>query len=75
MAAEHDNSYVRFVRAQSLQTQQALLALPWTEEQQARFEAMAQQSLADQRAIEAADTLPFEAFRQNYISPERLGGV
>jgi glutamate--cysteine ligase len=73
MAAAHDNSYVRFVRVQSLQTQQALLDLPWTPEQQARFEVMAQQSLVDQRAIEAADTLPFEAFRQNYVSPERLG--
>ncbi len=72
MAAAHDNSYVRFVRVQSLQTQQALLDLPWSPEQQARFEAMAQASLADQRAIEAADTMPFEAFRQNYVSPARL---
>ncbi len=72
MAAAHDNSYVRFVRVQSLQTQQALLDMPWSPEQQARFEAMAQASLADQRAIEAADTMPFEAFRQNYVSPARL---
>jgi glutamate--cysteine ligase len=27
----------------------------------------------EQKAIEAADTMPFEAFRQQYISPERLG--
>ncbi len=73
MAAEHDNSYVRFVRVQSQQTQQALLGLPWSPEQQARFEAMAQASLQAQKEIEAADTMPFEAFRQNYVSPARLG--
>jgi glutamate--cysteine ligase len=27
----------------------------------------------DQKAIEAADTMPFEQYRQQYISPERLG--
>ena len=73
MAAAHENSYVRFVRVQSLQTQQALLSLPWSPEQQARFEAMAQASLQAQKEIEAADTMPFEAFRKNYVSPARLG--
>ncbi len=73
MAASHDNSYVRFVRVQSLQTQQTLLGLPWSLEEQARFEAMAQASLQAQKEIEAADTMPFEAFRQNYVSPARLG--
>jgi glutamate--cysteine ligase len=73
MAAAHDNSYVRFVRVQSQQTQQALLGLPWSPEQQARFEAMAQASLQAQNEIEAADTMPFESFRQNYVSPARLG--
>jgi glutamate--cysteine ligase len=34
---------------------------------------MAQASLAEQRAIEAADTLPFEAWRQQYLAPVRLG--
>ena len=73
MAAAHDNSFVRFVSAQSLQTQQALLSLPWSPEQQAQFEAMAQASLQEQTNIEAADTQSFEAFRQNYVSPARLG--
>jgi glutamate--cysteine ligase len=27
----------------------------------------------DQAAVEAADTLPFEQYRQQYVSPERLG--
>ncbi len=73
MAEEHDNVFVGFVRAQSQHTQVALLAEPWSAEQQARFEAMSTESLAAQRRIEAADTLPFEAFRQHYVSPDRLG--
>jgi glutamate--cysteine ligase len=50
-----------------------LLGLPWSAKQQARYEAMALQSLEDQRAIEAADTMPFEIYRQEYTSPTRLG--
>jgi glutamate--cysteine ligase len=73
MAASHDNSFVAFSRAQSLQTRQGLLDLPWQPAQQARFEAMARQSLEDQKKIETADTMPFEIFRQEYVSPKRLG--
>ena len=40
--------------------------------QQARFVALSQQSLQAQKAIEAADTMPFETYRQQYVSPERL---
>ena len=64
--------YTAFVRERAAHTQQALLALPWSHEQQARFEREAQQSLAAQAAIENADTMPFEAFRQDYVSADRL---
>jgi glutamate--cysteine ligase len=30
-------------------------------------------SIEEQRRIEAADTLPFEIYRQQYTAPERLG--
>jgi glutamate--cysteine ligase len=73
MAARHDNSFLRFVRARSQQTRQDLLALSWTPQQQLRYELMARKSLEDQKAIEAADTMPFEIFRQQYVSPARLG--
>ncbi len=73
MAAEHDNSFLRFVRARSLQTRQDLLARPWTPQQQVQYERMARQSVEAQRAIEAADTMPFEIFRQQYVSATRLG--
>jgi glutamate--cysteine ligase len=71
--SEHGDSFVAFARAQSLKNHAELLAMPWSAKQQARFEAMAAQSVADQRAIEAADTMPFEIYRQEYTSPTRLG--
>lgn len=70
---QHDDSFVGFVRHQSLQTHQHLAGLPWAAEQQARYEAMSGQSVRDQQAIEAADSLPFEIYRQEYVSPARLG--
>ena len=73
MAQSHENCYLDFTRAQSLNTRNSLLALPWAESQQARFEALTKKSLADQRAMEVADTLSFEAYREQYISAERLG--
>jgi glutamate--cysteine ligase len=73
MAQEFDNSFLGFTRAQSKQTKSKLLALPFSAAQQARFAALSEQSLQDQKAIEAADSMPFEMYRQQYISPERLG--
>jgi glutamate--cysteine ligase len=73
MAKDHDNSFVRFVRAQSEIARAALLALPFPAEQQAKFEALTRQSIAEQKKIEEADSLPFELYREKYLSPERLG--
>jgi glutamate--cysteine ligase len=70
---EHSDSFVGFVRAQSQQTHAHLLGLPWSAKQQARFEAMSTLSFEAQRAIEAADTMPFDVYRQEYTSPARLG--
>lgn len=73
MAAEHDNAFVGFVRARSEATRQALLDLPFAPEMQARFEAATAESVEAQKKIEAADTMPFEVYRQQYVSPTRLG--
>ena len=73
MTRDFEQSYVRFVRAQSQATRSRLMALPYTAELQARFEAQARQSLARQQEIEAGDTMPFEIYRQQYLAPERLG--
>jgi glutamate--cysteine ligase len=67
-----DNSFLQFVCDQSAKTQASLLNLPWTAEQQARLMQMSAQSLADQKKIEAADTMPFEIYRQQYLSIARL---
>jgi len=68
-----DNSFVQFLRAQSVQTQAQFLQMPWTAEQQTRFEAMSRQSLTEQKKIEAADTMPFEIYREQYLLATRLG--
>jgi glutamate--cysteine ligase len=73
MGKDFSNSFIGFTRAQSQQTKSKLLALPFSAAQQARFAAMSEQSEKDQKAIEAADSMPFEIYRQQYISPERLG--
>jgi glutamate--cysteine ligase len=73
MARDFDSSYVRFTRAQSVQTRNTLLAQPWTAALQQQFEAMAETSVQRQRDIEAADTMPFEIYRQEYLAPRRLG--
>ena len=73
MANDHDNSFVKFARAQSEKTRAALLALPFSDEQQAKFEALTRQSIAEQKKIEEADSMPFELYREKYLSPERLG--
>ncbi len=75
MADEHENSFVHFVRSQSLQTQQTLLALPWSEAQQAHWVALSQASVVNQKALEAAESLPFEQYREQYLSPRRLGSL
>ena len=73
MAQHHDNSFVKFARAQSEKTRATLLALPFSGGQQTKFEALTRQSIAEQKKIEDADSMPFELYREKYLSPERLG--
>jgi glutamate--cysteine ligase len=73
MQRDFESSYTRFVRAQSQATRERLLALPYPPTMQARFEAMARESVEQQCRIEAADTMPFEIYRQQYLAAERLG--
>jgi glutamate--cysteine ligase len=73
MRAQFDGSYVAFTRAQSVQTQARLLGLPFSDELQAQFVAMAEASVQLQKQIEASDTLSFEAYRRHYLAVERLG--
>ncbi|AYM96692.1 glutamate--cysteine ligase [Acidovorax sp. 1608163] len=73
MAQQHASSFEGFAFRQSEHARDALLALPWSAEQQARYLAMSDESIAAQKAIEAADTLPFETWREQYMAVEGLG--
>ena len=73
MVREHASSFESFAFHQSELARDTLLNLPRTAEQQARYVAMADESIAAQKAIEAADTLPFEEWRQQYMAVEQLG--
>ena len=71
--AEDNDSYVRFVLRQSRQHLAAIGGLALSTADEIRFAQLAEASVAEQRQIEASDSLPFEIFRQRYLSPERLG--
>ena len=72
MAKDYDNSFVKFVRAQSEKTKAYLQALPFSSEQQAHYAQLSQRSVLDQKKIEALDSMPFERYREQYVSAERL---
>ncbi|MFI4952407.1 MAG: glutamate--cysteine ligase [Burkholderiales bacterium] len=72
MARDHGNSYVHFVLAQSRAHRETILRLPLADEIAARYARLAEESLAEQRRIEASETIPFEAYRQLYLAPLRL---
>ena len=72
MARNHANSYVSFVLAQSLLHAGSLRTLALAPGGQERFANLAEESLAEQRRIEAADRVDFETFRRQYLSPDLL---
>ena len=72
MRERHRDSYTSFVLERSLAHKRALLEKPFPAEMDARFVRAAENSIAKQKEIEAADKLPFEAWRQQYMRPEAL---
>jgi glutamate--cysteine ligase len=72
MATQFDGRFVQFIRARSEATKRALLELPWSDAEAARFRALSEASLREQHALEASDDMPFETFRHQYLSPEQL---
>lgn len=72
MQNDYGSAFVPFIAAQSAQTQATLLDLPFSAEQQAKFEAMSVASVQAQKDIEAADTMPFDIYLTQYLSPDRL---
>jgi glutamate--cysteine ligase len=67
-----DGSFVAFVKAQSALTKKAMLDNPLEPALRQNFAELSQVSWADQRKIEAADTMPFDIYLQEYLSPRRL---
>jgi glutamate--cysteine ligase len=68
----HQGSFVSFVRTQSQRMKEAMMATQVGSETLTRMAQDAEQSWEAQRRIEAADTLSFEAYLQDYLSPKRL---
>lgn len=73
MADDYENSYVRFVLGQSSRHLATFGDTSISAAEATRFAKMAEDSISEQRQIEASDSLPFEVYRQRYLSPERLG--
>jgi len=73
MVGQHERSHLRFALAQSERTRNALLMLPVGAEADARLKDLAQESIEEQKRIEAADVMPFERFREEYLAAASLG--
>ncbi len=70
---DHGGSFIGFGCAQSRQTRQALLAQPLSPALAEQLAQASRESVQAQARIESLDSLPFEIYRQQYISPDRLG--
>jgi len=69
---DHGGSYARFVLAYSRRHRDALKSQPLPREVALELARLTEASLEQQRALEAADTLSFEAYRERYLSPDSL---
>ena len=72
MAHKHDSSFTRFALTESKRHAAHLRGLPFDGNTDARFAHLAEESLAEQARIEAADRVDFETFRRKYLSPDLL---
>jgi len=72
MRSEFEGSYTGFVNACAERTRQLLLQRPLPAQVQASLARVAQESVQEQQRIERADSMDFEAFRRQYLSPQQL---
>ena len=75
MDTDHGGSFQAFALAQSARAKGELLARGYPAELGTHFETLAQASRDEQARREAADCDDFEAFREHYLSPERLSAA
>jgi glutamate--cysteine ligase len=64
---EKREEFFEFSLRMSMQHQQWFASRPLDADKQARFEAVARESIERQHAIERADDIPFDKFMQNYF--------
>lgn len=69
----HGRSFVAFARAQSTQMRELFLSRSLDPGQEQRLVQACRDSVREQQRIESTDSLPFEIYRQQYISADRLG--
>ncbi|TAF73719.1 MAG: glutamate--cysteine ligase, partial [Curvibacter sp.] len=72
MQQDHQGSFAKFVLAESNRTRDVMLAQPLDAGVQAQFEQESAQSWEAQRAIEAADSMPFGVYLKEFLAPHRL---
>ena len=75
MKARFADSYTEFALAQSLAHREAMLALPVDAEAATRFARLAEESAAEQLAMEQADDVPFEEYRRRYLAQDLMSGM
>jgi glutamate--cysteine ligase len=68
-----EESFASFIQAQSLQIKTEELSQALTASELAHFQKLADISHIDQARKEAADSMSFEQYLQQYLSPDRLG--
>ncbi|RIK97887.1 MAG: glutamate--cysteine ligase [Burkholderiales bacterium] len=66
----YGDSFRAFALAHSLANRDELMTRTLDAQAQARQERSAEQSLEEQRRIEAAETMPFEVYRRRYLAGE-----
>jgi glutamate--cysteine ligase len=71
---QHGRSFPAFVLAHSEAHRRTLLQRPLSPQAAARFGRQAAESLREQRSREAADDMPFEQFRRQYLAQDLMGG-
>ncbi len=72
MQQDHGGSFAQFALAQSDRIRESMLAQPLDAARQLQFERESAESWDAQRAIEAADTMPFDVYLKEFLAPHRL---
>ena len=72
VAREFDGSFVAFARAHSLSTKKAMVEQALAPSLREHFVSLARASWDAQRQVEDADSMPFDIYLQEYLSPKHL---